>query len=122
MKKFDKETIIRQYEESGKICFECTQNGDYKTGNREAKKLVKIFKILEANSNLAKDVIDYLVKSNNIFLKMEGLSYNLSLNKDISDSLKTLEELSKDNSIGIYRLNAEMTLKVWREQGYLKIY
>ena len=120
--KMDKESIIKQYEESGKICYECSLNGDYRKGNREAKKLVKIFKFLETNPNLADEVIDYLIKSDNIFLKMEGLSYNLALKKDISESLIILEELSKNNSIGIYRLNAEMTLKVWKENGYLKIY
>lgn len=120
--KTDKASLIKQYEKSGKICYECTFNGDYKKGNREAKKLVKIFKYLETNPDLAKEIIDYLIKSDNIFLKMEGLSYNLALKKDISDTVIILEELSKNNSIGVYRLNAEMTLKNWREQGVLKIY
>jgi len=120
--KMDNESIIKQYEVSGKICYECSLNGDYRKGNSEAEKLVKIFKFLETNPNLAKEIIDYLVKSDNIFLKMEGLSYNLALKKDISETIKILEELSKNNSIGIYRLNAEMTLKVWKERGCLKIY
>lgn len=120
--KMDKESLIEQYEKSGKICLESTVTGDYKKGNKEAKKLTKIFKYLETNPDLSNDIINYLIKSDNIFLKIEGLSYNLALKKDIPYSLKLLEELSQNNTIGIYRLNAEMTLKVWKEQGFLKIY
>ena len=117
----DKKSIIKQYEESGKICFECTVSGDYKKGNREAKKLTRMFKYLEKDSILAKEIIDYLLNSDNIFLKLEGLSYNLALNKDVQYSLKMLEDLSQNDSIGIYRLNAEMTIKVWMEKGCINI-
>jgi len=40
----------------------------------------------------------------------------------VEDAEKILQEIASDKSNGILGFNAEMTLKVWKEQGYLKIY
>ena len=122
MKKYDKELIIKQYEESGKIMYETTLSGDYKTCNKEAKKLITLFKYFEQNKEFGMDCINTLLKSKNIVIKSKAAAYCLALNENIDQAVMILEELSKDDSIGIYRLNAEMTLKVWRENGCLKIY
>lgn len=47
MRQLNKDDIIKQYEESGKIMYEATLSGDYKANNREGAKLTRIFKRLE---------------------------------------------------------------------------
>lgn len=44
------------------------------------------------------------------------------LEKDPKLAEALLEEISGNSQYGIYQLNAEMTLKVWRETGELRIY
>lgn len=43
MRQLNKDDIIKQYEESGKIMYEATLSGDYKANNREGAKLTRIF-------------------------------------------------------------------------------
>jgi len=58
----------------------------------------------------------------NIATRSKAAAHCISLGIYIDESVKILEEVEKNKVYGIYRLNAEMTLKVWREQGYLKVY
>ena len=44
MKKYSKEEVLQQYEESGKIMYQATLDGDYKANNREGARLPKIYK------------------------------------------------------------------------------
>ena len=122
MKQMNKEQIISQYETSGKIMFEEIHNGDWKKHDREGAKLLKIFKILEKNPDFAMECIDELLKSENVVVRSKGAAYCLALKRNIETGERILEEISRDPSNRIYRLNAEMTLKVWREKGELQLY
>lgn len=122
MKKYNKETIIKQYEESGKIMYQATLEGDYKANNREGKKLIKIFKMLEQDKELATECLCELIKSNNVVVRSKAAAYCLALNKDIERAEQVLLEISNNDNNGIFGFNAKMTLKVWKEQGSLKIY
>ena len=51
-----------------------------------------------------------------------GAAYCLALKRNIETGVQTLEEISRDPAYRLYRLNAEMTLKVWREKGELQLY
>lgn len=122
MKPIDTETIINQYEASGKIIFDAAYSGDYKTNNREGRKLLKIFKTFEKNPELAKACIKKLLNSDNVVVRVEAASYCLALQQDVETGERVLAEISKNHDYGIFRFNAEMTLKAWREKGELKLY
>ena len=122
MKQMDKEEIIKQYETSGKIIYNATYSGDYKTNNREGRKLLKIFKMFEQNPEFARECIRELMDSENVVVRIEAASYCLALQQDVKTAEHLLEQISNNHNYGIFRFNAEMTLKVWREKGELRLY
>ena len=50
------------------------------------------------------------------------MAHCLSLRICVDEAEKVLEKAAEDKNNGIFSFNAEMTLKVWRENGYLKMY
>ena len=122
MKKYSIEEIIEQYEKSGRIIEETLLSGDYRTGNREGEKLIKFFKLFEQDIDLAEKCIDLLYKSNCTRVRTEAAAYSLSLGIDVPKAEAVLYEIGHDESLGIIGFGAEMTLKVWKEQGFLKLY
>ena len=119
MKKYTKENILKQYEKSGEIMYHTTLNGDYRKCNREGAKLQKIFKEFEKDPDLADECIPELLKSSNVVVRTEAAAYCLALRRDIKLAEKILKNIASDPDNKIFQLNAEMTLKVWKEQGYL---
>lgn len=122
MIKLDKTCIIQQYEESGKLMYYATLNGDYKTNNKERDKLLKIFKIFEKNRGLANECIEELLKSNNVVVRTKAAAYCLALNENTTIAEKILEEISSKKENGIFGFNAKMVLKVWHDNGKLELY
>lgn len=122
MKRMNKEEIISQYETSGKIMFEEIHNGDWKKHDREGAKLLKIYKMFETDPDFAMECIEELLKSENVVVRSKGAAYCLALKRNIEAGERILEEISREPSYRLYRLNAEMTLKVWREKGELQLY
>ena len=122
MKKYTKEEVLKQYEESCEIMRQATLTGDYKANNRECKKLIKFFKYFENNREFAMECINEMLKSDNVVVRTEAAAYCLALKENIDTAERVLLEISCDKSFGIFRFNAEMTLKVWKKQGYLHMY
>lgn len=122
MKKYNKEDIIKQYEESGKIMYQATLNGDYRANNKEGKKLTKIFKYFETDRPFAMECIAQLYESENVVVRSKAAAYCLALNEDVDKALETLNEIANKEENGIFGFNARMTLEVWEKQGYLRIY
>ena len=122
MRRMDKDAIIKQYEISGAIMYDATYSGDYKTGNREGNKLLKIFKMFEQDVDFGMMCIAELLKSENVVVRSKAAAYCLALRRDVEIGERVLEEISRNPANGIYRFNAEMTLKVWREKGELQLY
>ena len=122
MKNYNKKEVLKQYEESGRIIYQSTMTGEYKKGNKEGKKLLNIYKYFEKNREFALDCINELLKSENVVIRTKAAAYCLALNENIEMAEEILTEISSKKENGIFRLNAEMTLKVWKEKGYLKIY
>ena len=117
MKKYTIDETIEIYEKSGELMYDATLSGDYKTNNREGKKLTKIYKLFESNNEY-----DRLIKSENVVIKTKAAAYCLSLNYNIDYAVSVLQEIADNPDNGIFGFNAEMTLKVWQEKGFLKIY
>jgi hypothetical protein len=114
--------VIDQYIETCDILRETVPEGDYKRGNREWKKIVKIFKILEANTELANNTLPLLFDNENVVTRSKAAAHCIALNIRVSEAEAVIKEIACDKKNGIFRHEAEMGLKVWREQGYLKVY
>jgi len=122
MKKYSKEEVLRQYEESGKIMYQATLDGDYKANNREGRRLLKIFKYFEINREFASDCIKDLLNSENVVVRTKAAAYCLALNENVDVAIEVLSEISSKKENGIFGFNAKMTLEVWEKQGCLRIY
>lgn len=121
MKKYTKEEVLRKYEECGKLIYQAGLNGDYKTHNREGAKLVRIFKYFEKNREFALDCINDMFCSENSVVRTKAAAYCLALRENIELAEQTLREI-REIEDNIWGFNAEMTLKVWKEKGSLRIY
>ena len=122
MKKYSIEEIIEQYEKSGRIIEETLLSGDYRTGNREGKKLIKFFKLFEKDRDLARECIDKLYKSECVRVRIKAAAYSLSLGINTPKAEAVLYEIGHDESLGILGFSAEMTLEEWKKQGFLIMY
>ncbi len=122
MRLISTQEILRVHEESGKLIYEAIMNGDYKTNNREQNKLMKIFKQLENDYQLASECIPLLLCSQNVIVRIKGATYGLALKISINESENILNDISNDKSIGIVGMIAEMPLKRWKENADLILY
>lgn len=121
MRLLSEDEIIEQYIESGKIMYQTTLNGDYKKGNREGKKINKLFKYLAQNKELAYKILPQLLYVENLELQIEVATQCLILKVCEKEAEKVLINIANDEKSGIFAFNAEMTLKVWNE-GNLKMH
>ena len=122
MKQYGLEEIVAQFETSGRIIEETLQTGDSRRGNREGKKRTRYFKLLEKDRALAEACISRMYQSECASVRITAAAYSLSLGINAQRAEAVLRELAQDESLGIVGFNAEMTLKVWKKQGWLKIY
>ncbi|MDD5928542.1 MAG: hypothetical protein PUC37_01940 [Spirochaetales bacterium] len=120
--KYTTDEILEIYENAGKILYEATLNGDYKSSNKEGKRLIKIFKIFEKETEFGHQCIDRLFESSNIVIKTEAAAYCLALNYKVPYAESVLQEIADNPDNKIFGFNAKMTLKVWKQNGYLEIY
>lgn len=122
MKIHSKEDVLHQFEVSCDILYRSDETGDYITGNREQQKLVKIFKYFEKNRVFATECLKVLLHNENVVVSNRAAGWFLALNENVDESVKVLLENSEKKEAGIFRFEAEMTLKVWKSQGYLRVY
>ena len=116
------DAVVKDFEKSGALIYDAILSGDYKTNNKEWNKITRYFKSFERNLDFGYSCIDKLLESNNVVVKIRAAAYCLALLHNVDLAVSILEEIINNPDNGIFRFNAEMTLKVWREQGYLKIY
>jgi hypothetical protein len=116
------QAVINQYIETCNILKETTPEGDYKRENKEWKKIVKIFKILENNTELANNTLPLLFDNENVVVRSKAAAHCIALNIRVNESKEILEEIAQDERYGIFGFEAEMGLKVWRDRGYLIVY
>lgn len=119
---YNKDDVLKIYEEIGQIMYYATLEGDYETNNREGDKLVEIFKYFEKNREFAVCCITDMLQSENVVVRSKAAAYSLALNENVEMAQKVLKEISNKKENGIFAFNAKMTLDVWKKQGYLKIY
>jgi hypothetical protein len=120
--KLNSDALIKEYIDCAIIQGEATLDGDYKRGNKAAKKLTKMYKRMEQNDILAIHMLDVLFKDDYINVKIYASVHALGLNIKISEAIAILKEISIADNRGILGFNAEMALKIYNKQGYLKFY
>ena len=120
-RKLTLQEIIDYYVEIGPIVEKATLMGDYKTTNKYTKPCIKIFKQLEQDIELARQVLVRLLSEKNIEVLTTAASYCLALNIFVEEAVKTLESIRDDPTTKILGFNAGMVLKVWCEKS-LNIY
>lgn len=120
--KWSESDILDKYINSGNVMYKATLEGDYKTNNKEGKIITQVFKYLEKDLELASDTLPLLFNSENVVTRTKAAAHCLALKIYIDKAEKILEDVAEDDKNGIFAFNAKMTLKVWREQGLLKVY
>ena len=114
--------ILNQYINSGNVMYKATIEGDYKANNKEGKIITQAFKYLEKNLELASDTLPILFDNENVVTRTKAAAHCLALRIHTDKAEKILEDAANDDKNGIFGFNAKMTLKVWHEQGFLKVY
>ena len=122
MKTYTKEEVLQQFELSCDIIYRADETGDYKTCNKEGAKLIKIFKYFEKNTEFAMECIKEMLHNESVVISNYAAAYCLALNENVDDAVNVLTTNSEKKEWGIFRLEAEMTLNVWKSQGYLCLY
>ena len=120
--KYTVDEVIDIYEKAGVILYEAAFVGDYKSSNKEGARLIKIFKLFEKDLNFGHECINRLINSKNVVIRSKAAAYCLALNYRVSYAESVLQEIADNPDNKIFSFNANMTLKVWKENGYLKIY
>ncbi len=122
MKNYTVEEIIEIYENSGKILYETTMSSDYKKFNKEVSKLTKIFKLFEEQTEFGHQCIDRLLESSNIVIKTKAAAYCLALTYRVPYAESVLQKIADNPDNKMFGFDAKMTLQVWKQNGFLKIY
>ena len=119
---WSKSNILNQYIKSGDVMYKATLEGDYKTNNKEGKITTQVFKYLEENLEFATDTLPLLFDNENVVTRTKAAAHCLALRIHINKAEKVLEDAANDDKNEIFGFNAQMALKVWHEQGFLKVY
>jgi septation ring formation regulator EzrA len=103
----------------------CSLLDEYsKTGvkkhNKAMKELAKLFSEVSNNQEIAEKLYSELMDSDDERVKSIAAAHSLGMNINLTKAQKTLKEISQKSNEPLSRFNAEMTLKTWKEQGYLK--
>lgn len=120
MSKAEFDKISHEYVNAATIHGMATIDGDHKTANKQTTVLKNIYKKLETDKALAENLIDDLFEQGNVSIKIWASAHALGLNIQTDEAAKILNQYSRDESIGILGLTAEMTLREWKKKGTLK--
>lgn len=120
MKSQDLTEYYDEFINAAKLQGEATKAGDSRTANKQYTILKRIFVKAQKDIETAKIFYKNLRNNSEPNVKLWASAHSLALGLDIAVAENILDVLSKNENIGILRINAEMTLKVWKEDGYLK--
>lgn len=113
------ESIIEEYINLSTSHWNASRVGDYKTVNNSYTKLKRIFKILQNDEQLSKEMLLILLNNSSFCVQLWAASHCLALGIYLDEALMKLEQISKLEAKVAPSFEAKMTLKVWRENGVL---
>lgn len=97
---------------------DCTTKEDVKRNNAAMKQLSKLFYQIEGESD--KSFLLDLLTVGNDRTKVLVAAHCLGLGAYVSEAKKVLSVLAKSKANPILAFEAQATLDVWKQQGYLK--
>lgn len=106
--------LIDEFVKNAVIQGNATLEGNYKKGNKASDKLFKIIEVMKQDINLAKTMLDVLMISGEPNVKIWACGTALDIDYKAKEAEQILEELSNSSELGILRLDAEMTLSIWK--------
>ena len=77
---------------------------------------------MEEDSQLTAYILNTSFLHQSVNVRIFAAAHALGLNVMKSEAIAILKEISSRKDTGILGFNAEMTLKVYSEQGYIKFY
>lgn len=89
-----------------------------KKNNKAMDELSKIYHLFDNDISSAQHFYLELMNHKDPWVKSTSAAHSLGLNVNVDTAKKVLKSISKDKD-PIISFNAEMTLQVWKEQGYL---
>jgi hypothetical protein len=110
----DTATAILKFEEAATKHAEATEQGDYKTANKNYAIIVKVVTFLKEHDEIQK--LSELLSHSSDGVKGWAATYLLPLKE--REAMKALGEIAKGS--GIHSLTAETTISEW-EKGNLKL-
>jgi len=99
---------------SGKIIESVKGTADYKTNNKEFKKLYRIYEELNRDLDMAKDVYGQLLEHSCISVRVLSAVQCLKSNIYIIEAENVLEKISQQDEDRHAKFESEMCLRVWR--------
>ena len=88
--------------------------------NNAMEQLAKLYYQFEKDRKYAENLYISLMRHEDDRVRLNAAASCLALNVNITDAQKNLKQISKTNFDPSVRFEAEMTLDIWKEQGYLK--
>ncbi len=110
----DTSTALNLFEEAAINHADATEQGDYKTANKNYAIIVKAIEFLK-EQNKRKDLSEFL-NHNSIGVRMWAATYLLPVIE--SEALQVLKKISEEK--GIHSFDAEVTISEWKK-GNLKL-
>lgn len=107
--------FICKHIDSDRIIESVSMTSDFKTHNKEMKKLDELVKSISQDIGLCEIVYSELLSSENPVTLLNSASECLKINIFVEQAVKTLKLLAKRKDIGIISFNAEMMLSEWRK-------
>ena len=103
----------------------CSMLGEYsKTGVKKHNKgmdgLTKLFYKLSENKAIAGVLLTELMDLEDENIRLIAASHSLGMNLNLTKAQTTLNDIFLSSNKPLSRLNAEMALKTWEEQGFLR--
>ncbi len=115
-----KEQFIEEYRIAAELYGNAMQDGKYKIVNSQYRVIKKLYLELEKHPNSRSEILGKLLVDKSDNVKIWAAAHCLGLGVFQREAEGTLKNISKKREIEILRFNAEMTLKVWKKQGYLR--
>lgn len=116
MKIKDVNTALELFKEAAAFHGECTENGNYKLGNKNHDKIVKVLDYLKKENR--RDYLYKFLDDSNIWVQLWSAVYLLPLYE--KDALTVLNKIAAGN--GIVFGVAETTIKEWKKGNLKNLY
>jgi hypothetical protein len=110
----DIETALLRFEEAAIKHAEATEQGDYKTGNKNYAVIVKVIAFLKEHNNI--DNLSVFLNHSSVGVRMWAATYLLLIKE--TEGLRVLKQIASET--GIHSFTAKMTISEWGK-GNLKL-